>query len=174
MGSRTPDDARMNGGKRLDWEKIELVSIPEDEQKVKPEPILAGLVAVPSDLHDAFLSDIPHLAEAQAAHASILETAGQGVEAHVAEIRSTQTVDVAIANLGGFREGDALVLPLAGAIHEQVQLEMGTQDGGKTLRLNAEGVGGVSFTRTFTLPIGTELARAGWRGNEFILDLIRN
>ena len=43
MGSRTPDVARMDGGKRLDWEKIELVSIPEDEQKEKPEPILAAV-----------------------------------------------------------------------------------------------------------------------------------
>ena len=174
MGSRTPDVARMDGGKRLDWEKIELVSIPEDEQKVKPEPILAGLVAAPSDLHDAFLSDIPHLAEAQAAHASVVETAGRGVEAHFAEVHSIQTADVAIANLGGFREGDALVLPLSGAIHERVQLEMGEQGEGRVLRLNAEGDEGVSFTRTFTLPPGTELARAGWRGNELILDLVRD
>ncbi|HJM67420.1 MAG TPA: hypothetical protein QF716_00910 [Candidatus Thalassarchaeaceae archaeon] len=174
MGSRTPDDARMDGGKRLDWEKIELVSIPEDEKKGEPEPILAGLVAKPSDLHDAFLSDIPHLAEAQAAHASVVETAGRGVEAHFAEVHSIQTADVAIANLGGFREGDALVIPLSGAIHERVQLEMGEQGDGKTLRLNAEGNGGVSFTRTFTLPPGTELARAGWRGSELILDLVRN
>ena len=174
MGSRTPDVARMDGGKRLDWEKIELVSIPEDEKKGEPEPILAGLVAKPSDLHDAFLSDIPHLAEAQAAHASVVETAGRGVEAHFAEVHSIQTADVAIANLGGFREGDALVIPLSGAIHERVQLEMGEQGDGKTLRLNAEGNGGVSFTRTFTLPPGTELARAGWRGSELILDLVRN
>ena len=174
MGSRTPDVARMDGGKRLDWEKIELVSIPEDEQKVEPEPILAGLVAAPSDLHDAFLSDIPHLAEAQAAHASVMETAGEGVESHFAEVHAIQTVDMAIANLGGFREGDALVLPLSGAIHERVQLEMGEQGEGKMLRLNAEGNGGVSFTRMFTLPPGTELARAGWRGNELILDLIRD
>ena len=174
MGSRTPDVARMDGGMRLDWEKIELVSIPEDEQKVEPEPILAGLVAAPSDLHDAFLSDIPHLAEAQAAHASVMETAGEGVESHFAEVHAIQTVDMAIANLGGFREGDALVLPLSGAIQERVQLEMGGQGEGKTLRLNAESNGGASFTRTFTLPPGTELARAGWRGNELILDLIRD
>lgn len=174
MGSRTPDVARMDGGKRLDWEKIELVSIPEDEQKEKPEPILAGLVAAPSDLHDAFLSDIPHLAEAQAAHASVIETAGEGVEAHFTEVHSIQTADVAIANLGGFREGDALVLPLSGAIQERVQLEVGAQGESKTLRLNAEGDGGVSFTRTFTLPPGTELARAGWRGNELVLDLVRD
>ena len=162
------------GGKRLDWEKIELVSIPEDEHSAKPEPILAGLSAAPSDLHDAFLSDLPHLAEAQAAHASILETAGEGVEAHFAEVHSMETAEVAIANLGGFREGDALVLPLSGAIQERVQLEMGEQGNSKTLRLNAEGDGGVSFTRTFTLPPGTELARAGWRGNELIIDLIRD
>ena len=153
MGSRTPDVARMDGGKRMDWEKIELVSIPEDEKKAEPEPILAGLVAAPSDLHDAFLSDIPHLAEAQAAHASVVETAGRGVEAHFAEVHSIQTADVAIANLGGFREGDALVLPLSGAIHERVQLEMGEQGEGRVLRLNAEGDEGVSFTRTFTLPV---------------------
>ena len=63
----------------MEWEKIELVSIPEDEQKVKPEPILAGLVAAPSDLHDAFLSDIPHLAEAQAAHALVDPLVVEGV-----------------------------------------------------------------------------------------------
>ena len=85
-----------------------------------------------------------------------------------------ETAEVAIANLGGFREGDALVLPLPGAIQERVQLELGEQGKSKTLRLNAEGDGGVSFTRTFTLPSGTELARAGWRGNELILDLIRD
>ena len=156
MGSRTPDVARMDGGKRLDWEKIELVSIPEDEQKEKPEPILAGLVAVPSDLHDAFLSDIPHLAEAQAAHASVLETVGEGVESHFAEVHSIQTADVAIANLGGFREGDALVLPLSGAIQERVQLEIGAQGEKKTFRLNAEGDGAVSYTH-LTLPTNREV-----------------
>ena len=96
------------------------------------------------------------------------------MEAHFTEVHSIQTADVAIANLGGFREGDALVLPLSGAIQERVQLEVGAQGESKTLRLNAEGDGGVSFTRTFTLPPGTELARAGWRGNELVLDLVRD
>ena len=174
MGSRTPEDATNQGGDRVDWSKVELVAIPEDEEKVEAEPILAGLSAAPSDLHDAFLSDLPHLAEAQAAHASILATVGDGIEAHFAEVNAIQTAEVAIANLGGFREGDALILPLSGAIQEKVQLEMGIDGDNKTLRLNAEGEGGVSFTRMFPLPHGTELARAGWRGDELILDLIRD
>ena len=173
MGSRTPEDAT-NRGDSMDWETVELVSIPEDDEKVTPEPILAGLSAEPSDLHNAFLSDLPHLADTQAAHANFLSMAGEGVDAHFAEIQSMQTAEIVIGNLGGFREGDALVLPLSGAIQERVQLEMGNQGEGKTLRLNAEGEGGVSFSRTFTLPPGTELARAGWRGYDLILDLIRD
>ena len=47
----------------MDWTTIELVPLSEDETRVEPEPILAGLTANPSDLHDAFLSDLPHLAE---------------------------------------------------------------------------------------------------------------
>jgi len=157
----------------VDWTTIELVSLSEDESREESEPILAGLAAAPSDLHDAFLSDLPHLAETQAAHASVLATASEGVEAHFAAIHSLQTAEIAIANLGGFREGDALVLPLSGAIQERVQLEMNSQDDWTTLRLNAEGEGGSILTRTFTLPPGTELARAGWRGNELVLDLVR-
>ena len=158
----------------MDWTTIELVPLSEDETRVEPEPILAGLTAAPSDLHGAFLSDLPHLAETQAAHASILATASEGVEAHFAEIHSLQTAEVAIASLGGFREGDALVLPLSGAIQERVQLEMGSQGDLTALRLNAEGEEGTILTRTFTLPPGTELARAGWRGNELVLDLVRD
>ncbi len=158
----------------MDWTTIEFVSLSEDETKVDAEPILAGLTATPSDLHDAFLSDLPHLAETQAAHASILATASEGVEAHFAEIHSLQTAEVAIASLGGFREGDALVLPLSGAIQERVQLEMSSQGDLTALRLNAEGEEGTILTRTFTLPPGTELARAGWRGNELVLDLVRD
>ena len=158
----------------MDWTTIEFVSLSEDETKVEAEPILAGLTATPSDLHDAFLSDLPHLAETQAAHASILATASEGVEAHFAEIHSLQTAEVAIASLGGFREGDALVIPLSGAIQERVQLEMSSQGDLTTLRLNAEGEAGTILTRTFTLPPGTELARAGWRGNELVLDLVRD
>ena len=96
------------------------------------------------------------------------------MEAHFAEIHSLQTAEVAIASLGGFREGDALVLPLSGAIQERVQLEMSSQGDLTTLRLTAEGEEGTILTRTFTLPPGTELARAGWRGNELVLDLVRD
>ena len=112
MGSRTPNDATIRGD-TMDWQTVELISIPEDSEKVAPEPILAGLNAQPSDLHEAFLSDLPHLAEAQTAHANLLAMASDGVDTHFAEIQSLQTADVVIGNLGGFREGDALVLPLS-------------------------------------------------------------
>ena len=158
----------------MDWTTIEFVSLPEDEGDDGPEPILAGLSAAPSDLHEAFLSDLPHLAEAQAAHANVLTTASEGVDEHFAGIQSLQTAEVAISNLGGFREGDALVLPLSGAIQERVQLEMSSQNDRTTLRLNAEGEDGEAFTRTFALPSGTELARAGWRGDHLVFDLVRN
>ena len=173
MGSRTPNDAT-NRGDTMDWQTVELISIPEDSEKLTPEPILAGLVAEPSDLHDAFLSDLPHLAETQAAHANLLAMASEGVEAHFADIQSLQTAEVAIGKLGGFREGDALVLPLSGAIQDRVQLEMNSKGELTTLRLNAEGADGEKFSRTFALPQGTELARAGWRGDELILDLSRD
>ena len=170
MGSRTPDDAT-NRRDTMDWETVELVSIPEDEEKVTPEPILAGLSADPSDLHNAFLSDLPHLAETQAAHANLLSMAGDGVDAHFAEIQSMQTAEIVIGNLGGFREGDSLVLPLSGAIQERVQLEIHS---GTTLRLNAEGRDGENLSRTFALPPGTELARAGWRGDQLVFDFVRD
>ncbi len=158
----------------MDWTTVELVSISDDEEKVTPAPILAGLSADPSHLHDAFLSDLPHLAETQAAHVNLLAMASEGVEAHFAEIHSLQTAEIAIANLGGFREGDALILPLSGAIQDRVQLEMNSQGDWTTLRLNAEGDEGTNFTRTFTLPPGTELGRAGWRGDQLVLDLVRD
>ena len=173
MGSRTPNDAKGKGD-TMDWETIELISIPEDDEKATPEPILAGLSAGPSDLHDAFLSDLPHLAETQAAHANHLAMAGEGIDAHFTEIQSLQTAEIAIGNLGGFREGDALILPLSGAIQDRVQLEIRSQGEWTSLRLNAEGSDGSNFTRTFALPPGTELARAGWRGDQLVLDLVRD
>ena len=161
-------------GDTMDWETIELISIPEDGEKSTPEPILAGLSAEPSDLHDAFLSDLPHLAETQQAHANHLTMAGEGVEAHFTEMLSLQTAEVAIGSLGGFREGDALILPLSGAIQDRVQLEISSQGEWTSLRLNAEGDDGTRLTRTFALPPGTELARAGWRGDQLVLDLARD
>ena len=158
----------------MDWTTIELVSIPEDGSEVECTPILAGLSANPSDLHDAFLSDLPHLQEIQIAHATHLATAGEEAEAHYSTLTSLKTADVAIASLGGFREGDALVLPLQGAIQDRVQLEIGSQGETTVLRLQAEGEKGESLSRTFTLPAGCQLAQAGWRGNNLILELNRD
>jgi hypothetical protein len=158
----------------MDWKTVELVSISDNEEKAIPEPILSGLSADPSHLHDAFLSDLPHLAETQTAHANLLAIASEGVDAHLADIQSLPPAEIAIANLGGFREGDALVLPLSGAIQDRVQLEINSQGEWTTLRLNAEGNLGVNFIRTFTLPPGTELGRAGWRGDQLVLDLVRD
>jgi len=158
-------------GLLMDWTNVELVSIPENDEKIQPEPILAGLSANPSDLHDAFLTDLPHLQETQIAHASFLATAGEEVEAHFSALSNLQTADAAIATLGGFREGDALVIPLHGAIQDRVQLEIGNEGETTALRLQAEGEDGANFSRTFTLPAGSQLAQAGWRGNSLILQL---
>ena len=173
MGSRTPTDARWQR-ETMDWTSVELSSMPENDQDGSAEPILAGLSAAPSDLHDAFLSDLPHLEETRAAHANVLQTVGEGVETHFSAVQQMQSADVAIAGLGGFREGDALVLPLEGAIQDRVQLEIGSQGTDSALRLHVEGRNGEVISRTFSLPAGTELARAGWRGNELILDLVRD
>tara|TARA_A100001037_G_scaffold140850_1_gene127668 strand:- start:1411 stop:1887 length:477 start_codon:yes stop_codon:yes gene_type:complete len=158
----------------VDWTTVELVSISNEEEQVEPEPILAGLSASPSDLHDAFLTDIPHLQETQLAHATLLETVGDDVETHFSALSNLQTADAAIATLGGFREGDALVLPLQGAIQDRVQLEIGANGDTTVLRLHAEGEEGVNFSRTFALPTGCQLAQAGWRGNNLILDINRD
>lgn len=154
----------------MDWTNVELVSIPEMDEKANSEPILAGLSATPSNLHEAFLTDLPHLQEIQNAHASHLATAGEEVEAHFSVLSNLQTADTAIATLGGFREGDSLVLPLQGAIQDRVQLEMAMHGDLTALKLQAEGVDGVKLSRTFTLPAGSQLAQAGWRGNSLILE----
>ena len=154
----------------MDWTNVELVSIPEMDEKAKPEPILAGLSASPSNLHKAFLTDLPHLKETQDAHASLLATAGEKVEAHFSALSNLQTADTAIATLGGFREGDSLVLPLQGAIQDRVQLEMAIDGNLTALKLQAEGVDGAKLSRTFALPAGSQLAQAGWRGNSLILE----
>ena len=161
-------------GRHMDWTTIELVSIPENDDAAESTPILAGLSANPSDLHDAFLSDLPHLQEIQIAHAAHLATAGEEAEAHYSTLTSLKTADVAIATLGGFREGNALVLPLQGAIQDRVQLEIGSHGETTILRLQAEGEKGEAFSRTFTLPAGCQLAKAGWRGNNLILELNRD
>ena len=90
------------------------------------------------------------------------------------DIQSMQKAEIAIGNLGGFREGDALVLPLSGAIQDRVQLEMHSNSEGTSLRLSAEGHEGENLSRTFALPPGMELARAGWRGDQLVLDLTRD
>tara|TARA_Y100000589_G_C27181411_1_gene640938 strand:+ start:1520 stop:2026 length:507 start_codon:yes stop_codon:yes gene_type:complete len=161
---------RSEWGEDMDWTNVELVSIPDQGEKAKPEPILAGLSASPSNLHEAFLTDLPHLQETQNAHASLLATAGGEVEAHFSAISNLQTADTAIATLGGFREGDSLVLPLQGAIQDHVQLEMAIDGEITALKLQAEGVDGSKLSRTFTLPAGSQLAQAGWRGNSLILE----
>lgn len=158
-------------GRHMDWTTIELVSIPENDDSVESTPILAGLSANPSDLHDAFLADLPHLQEIQMAHATHIATAGGDAEAHYSTLTSLKTAEVAIATLGGFREGNALVLPLQGAIQDRVQLEIGSHGETTVLRLQAESEKGESLSRTFTLPSGCQLAQAGWRGNNLILEL---
>ena len=85
-----------------------------------------------------------------------------------------QTAEIAIGNLGGFREGDALVLPLSGAIQDRVQLEIHSSGNWTSLRLNAEGRDGENLSRTFALPPGMELARAGWRGDQLVFDFVRD
>ena len=158
-------------GRHMDWTTIELVSIPENDDSVESTPILAGLSANPSDLHDAFLADLPHLQEIKMAHATHIATAGGDAEAHYSTLTSLKTADVAIATLGGFREGNALVLPLQGAIQDRVQLEICSHGETTVLRLQAESEKGESLSRTFSLPAGCQLAQAGWRGNNLILEL---
>ncbi|MBJ04180.1 MAG: hypothetical protein CMB65_05735 [Euryarchaeota archaeon] len=161
-------------GMHMDWTNVELVNIPDDGEQVESEPILAGLSASPSDLHGAFLTDLPHLQEAQIAHATLMATAGKEVEAHFSALSNLQTADAAVAALGGFREGDALVLPLQGAIQDHVKLEVGTDGVTTAIRLQAEAEDGANLVRTFTLPPGCQLAQAGWRGNSLILNLNRD
>ncbi|MDP6899726.1 MAG: hypothetical protein QGF94_02690 [Candidatus Thalassarchaeaceae archaeon] len=155
----------------MDWTDVELIGIENEDTEVVREPLLAGLAASPSDLHDAFLSGLPHLQETRELHHAILETAGQKPEAHFSAITTMQTAEAAIGTMGGHREGDSLVLPLSGAIRERVRLEIAKTDDLTALRINAESHQGASISTTFKLPAGSELGRAGWRGDELIIDL---
>ena len=155
----------------MDWADVELIGIENEDEDVVREPLLAGLAASPSDLHEAFLSGLPHLQETRESHHAILETAGQTPEAHFSSIATMQTAEAAIGTMGGHREGDALVLPLSGAIRERVRLEIAKTDDFTALRINAESKQGAAISTTFALPVGSELGRAGWRGDELILDL---
>ena len=83
-------------GMHMDWTNVELVNTPDDGEQVESEPILAGLSASPSDLHGAFLTDLPHLQEAQIAHATLMATAGKEVEAHFSALSNLQTADAAL------------------------------------------------------------------------------
>ena len=86
MGSRTPTVARWQRD-TMDWTTVELDSMPENDQEDVAEPILAGLSAAPSDLHNAFLSDLPHLEETRAAHANVLQTVSKGIETHFSAVQ---------------------------------------------------------------------------------------
>ena len=158
----------------MEWRPVELEVLGVENEHPSPEPILAGLSASPSDLHDAFVSDLPHLAEVRSAHSEILQTVGQSVDEHFEAIQSFQPADVAIGNLGGYREGESLVLPLSGAIQEQVQLEIASHGQTTAIRLSVKGDNGTDLVRTFSLPAGTQLGQAGWRGDDLILDLESN
>ncbi len=170
MGSRTLDVAEISGT-IMDWENVELIHIKNGDGSTSPEPLIAGLEAAPEDLHQAFLSDLPHLSEVQEGHHAILSTSSDSPESHYTMLMSLQTAEIAIADLGGHREGDALVIPLAGAIHERVQLEMSRHHEGIAIRLSAENDAGGQLNRTFRLPPGSELAQAGWRGQSLVLEL---
>jgi hypothetical protein len=156
----------------MNWTEVELIAIPEDEAKPAPEPLLAGLAAAPSDLHSAFLASVDHLAEVRMAHESVLSTASSEPKAHLAVVQSLRFLETTVADLGGHREGDALVLPLAGAIQDRVRLDIAQTGDVTTLRLAAESDHGDTLTRTFTLPAGSQLGRAGWRGNDLVFDLV--
>ena len=155
----------------MEWRAVELDVLAVENEHSEPEPILGGLGASPSDLHDAFVADLPHLSEVRSAHSEILQTVSGNVEEHFAVIQSLQSADIAIGNLGGYREGESLVLPLSGAIQELVQLEIASRGQTTAIKLSVKGEDGTDLTRTFTLPIGTQLGQAGWRGDELILNL---
>lgn len=155
----------------MDWENVELIHIENDGGKTRPEPLIAGLEAAPEDLHKAFLSDLPHLAEVRDGHHAILSVSSQSPESHYATVMSLQEAEMAISELGGHREGDALVIPLSGAIQDRVQLEISRNLDGVGVRLTAEDDAGGHLNRTFRLPPGSELAQAGWRGKSLVLTL---
>ncbi|MDP6905887.1 MAG: hypothetical protein QF440_00530 [Candidatus Thalassarchaeaceae archaeon] len=152
----------------MDWAAVELIEFTGESEKLQPEPILAGLSASPGNLHEAFLSSLPHLAETQEAHSTVIDIASGIPEYHHSTLMALQPIDVAIAELGGYREDDALVLPLNDAVQAQVNLEISKGEDGTALRLNVHG-NGEELTRIFRLPEGSELSQAGWRGSELIL-----
>ena len=155
----------------MEWENVELIDINKDGGNVRPEPLIAGLEAAPEDLHNAFLSDLPHLSEVRDGHQAILSLSSDAPESHHSMLMSLQTAEITVADLGGHREGDALVIPLSGAIQDRVKLEICHYQDGVALRLNAEGDDDTGFSRTFRLPPGSELAQAGWRGQSLVLSL---
>lgn len=163
--------AALSEAMHMEWTPVELEPVGE-AQNLQPEPLLAGLEAQPADLHAAFLTEVDHLVEPRAAHGRMKETVGAVAEAHFDALGAMQGVEAAVSELGGHREGDALVLPLSGALEEGVHLDLAVAGERTALRLRIEGEDDV-LERSFTLPPGTELARAGWRGDALVLDLLR-
>ena len=172
-GSRTPEAAEGVESMAMEWTEVDLIALPDDSDE-PAMPILAGLSAAPSDLHASFLADLPHLHEAQLAHSTMVDGAGAQPEAHFSGLQSMSGVASVFAQLGGHLEGDSMVLPLQGAMQDRVTLELGLGSKFTALRLEVEGADGSHIHRTFALPPGTELGRAGWRGNALVLDLVRD
>jgi hypothetical protein len=155
----------------MEWQNVELIDINKDGGNTRPEPLIAGLEAAPEDLHNAFLSDLPHLSEVRDGHQAILSLSSDAPESHHSMLMSLQAAEITVADLGGHREGDALVIPLSGAIQDCVKLEIFQHQEGVALRLNVEADDKTGFNRTFRLPPGSELAQAGWRGQSLVLSL---
>jgi len=152
----------------MEWTTIDIQNEAPEEASAEAEPMLAGLTPDPRVLHAAFLADLPHLAEARAASGEMLGRAGSLAEDHLVEKTDLLPATAVAAEMGGTLAANALVLPLEGAVHEDVHLA--TAEGG-AIRLTVEG--GAEFSRVFTLPEGSELAQAGWRGGELVLALRR-
>ena len=129
-----------------------------------------GLDATAENMHDEFVSSLPHLEEVQQRHESVISDLSNMIETSKSMSRNPQPVAEMLSEMGGSMVSREVTIPLPTAIPEELIIETMVDDSRNLVRLIApERFGGV--IRHFSLSDGDSIVGARWSDGKLVLKL---
>ena len=156
----------------MQWSRVQVERLGPNGHAPGPLGITtSGLDVGAEQMHEEFLTDLPHLDEVRSEHARVVSDVSEPIETAKSLARDVQPLDEMLAELGGSLSADRISIPLPSAIPGDLVVERLASEQGELVRLIApERFGGIM--RQFVLPEERALTRAVWSEGELRLEII--
>jgi hypothetical protein len=156
----------------MQWSRVQVEMLGPNGHAPGPLGITtSGLDVGAEQMHEEFLTDLPHLDEVRSEHVRVVSDVSEPIKAAKSLARDIQSLDEMLAELGGSLSADRISIPLPSVIPDGLVLERFASGQGELVRLIApERFGGI--LRQFALPEDRVLTRAVWSEGELSLEII--